>query len=74
MGLRYRHYLTEGWEKVHNDVNTWYSSPNIMFIKLRIRRAGHVSCTVRNAYSLVAKPDGKRPFGRYRRIRDNKIR
>jgi hypothetical protein len=73
MVLRQRHYLTEGWEKAHND-NTWYSSPNIMFIKLRTRWAGHASCTVRNAYNLVAKSDGKRPFGRYRRKRDNKIR
>jgi hypothetical protein len=64
--------------KLHNEeLHNVYSSPNIIVvIKSRwMRWARHAACTseMRNMYKiLVGKSEGKRPFGRHRRIwKDN---
>jgi hypothetical protein len=61
-----------GWKILHNEeLHNLYASLNIKRV-MKLRRmmwAGHVVCmgAMRNAYNiLVDKPDGKRPFGRYR--------
>jgi hypothetical protein len=68
------------WMKLHNEeLHNLYSSPNIMTIikSMRMRMAGHVARMgeKRNAYRiLVGKPEGKRPIGRQRRRRVDKIK
>ena len=66
------------WRKLHNEeLNDLYSSHNIVRLikSRRMRWAGHVARMAegRGVHKvLVGKPDGKRPFGRRRRIwKDN---
>ena len=72
--------VTVEWRKVHYEVlNDLYSSLNIIrVIKTRIMRcAGHVSHLGENRgvyMVLVGKPEGKRPFGRPRRRREDNIK
>jgi len=72
--------VTGEWRKVHNEeLNDLHSSPNIVrVIKWsRMRWAGHVACMEerRGVYRvLVAKPEGKRPFGRPRRRWEDDIK
>ena len=61
------------WRRLNNEeLNDWYSSPNVVRVikSRRMRCAGHVARMgeERVAYRvLVGKPEGKRPLGRPRR-------
>jgi hypothetical protein len=65
-----RDEVTGNWRKLHNEeFHNLYSSPNIirMIKSRRMRWAGHVARMgeTRKAYwTLVGKPEGKRPLGR----------
>jgi len=67
-----RDEATGQWRRLHNeDLYNFCSSPSItrMIKSGRIRWTGHVERmgNTRGAYrGLVARPDGKRQFGRYR--------
>jgi hypothetical protein len=70
-GLK-RDEVTGKWRKLHNEeLRDLYSSPSIIRIikSRRMRWASHVARMgeKRNAYTLVGKPEGKRPLGRPRR-------
>ena len=68
-----RDEVTGEWRKLRNEeLNDWYSSPNIIRVvkSRRMRWAGHVSRMGerRGVYRvLVGKPEGKRPLGVPRR-------
>jgi hypothetical protein len=70
------------WRKMHNEElhKFYYSSSIIRTIKSRRTGwEGHVECMgkKRNAYTcriLVEKPEGKRPLGIPRRMRENNIK
>jgi len=70
----------EEWRKLHNEeLNDLNSSPNIVRVikSRRMRWAGHVTCMGerRSLYRvLVGKPEGKRPLGRPRHIREDNIK
>jgi hypothetical protein len=72
--------VTGEWRKLHNEeLHILYSFPNIIrqFKSRRMRWAGHVARMgeERNVYKvLVGKPEGKRPPGRPRHIREDGIR
>jgi len=59
------------------ELHNLYSSSRVTrVIKLRMRQAGKVACMgeMKNAYILLAKPEGKRSLGRPRcRYEDNII-
>jgi hypothetical protein len=64
--------VTGEWRKLHNEeLHDMYYSPSIIRIikTKRMRLAGHVARMgeKRNVYSLVGKPEGRRPLGRPRR-------
>ena len=72
--------VTGEWRKLHNEeLNELYSSPNIIWVikSRRMKWAGHVArmgerrgvCMV-----LVWKPEGKRPFVRPKRRREDNIK
>ena len=67
-----REEATGWWRRIHKEeLYNRYCSPNIirMIKSGRMRWAGHVVCVGdrRGAYrGLVARPDGKKPFGRHR--------
>ena len=75
-----RDKITGKWRKLHNtELNDPYSLPSILPVikSRRIRLAGHVSGMGkrRGVYRiLVGKPEGKRPFGRPRRRREDNIK
>jgi hypothetical protein len=68
------------WRRLHNkELYALYSSPDIIWVikSRRLKWAGHVTCMGerRGAYrALVGKPEGKRPFGRPRRRREDNIK
>jgi len=68
-----RDKVTGEWRKLHNeDLNDWYSSPNIIRVTYsrKMRWAGHVALMRERKYVyrlLVEKPEGKIPLGRPRR-------
>jgi hypothetical protein len=67
-----RDEVTGEWRKLHNkELHDLYSSPSFIRIMKarRVRWAGHVARMgeKRNAYTLVGKPEGRRPLGRPRR-------
>ena len=68
-----RDEVTGEWRRLHNEeLNDWYSSPNIVRVikSRRMRWAEHVARMgeERGVYRvLVGKPEGKRPLGRPRR-------
>jgi len=74
-----RYKVTGEWRKLHNEeLNGLYCSPNIVWvIKLRkMRWVGHVASmgVSRGAHRvLVGKTEGKRPRGRLRHRREDKI-
>jgi len=63
-----RDEVTVDWRRLHNEeLNDFYSSPNIVRVIKSRRWAGHVVCMgeKRGVYRvLVGKPEGKRPLGR----------
>jgi hypothetical protein len=65
-----RDEVTGCWGKLHNEkLHNLYSSPSIirMIKSRRMRWSGHVArmAKKKNAYwTLVGKPEGKRPLGR----------
>ena len=68
-----RDEVTGEWRRLHNEeLNDWYSSPNIVRVikSRRMRWVGHVERMgeERGVYRvLVGKTEGKRPLGRPRR-------
>ena len=67
------------WRKIHEALNDLYSSPNIVRVikSRRMRWAEHVASIGerRGVYRvLVGKPEGKRPYGRPRRRREDSIK
>jgi hypothetical protein len=67
------------WRKLHNELHSLYSSPNIVRVikSRRMRWAGHVACMGegRCVYRvLVGSPKGKRPLGRRRRKWEGNIK
>jgi hypothetical protein len=72
--------VTGGWRKPHKEkLHKLHCSPDTvkMIKSKRMRWAGHVALMVRIRYSykiLVAKPEGKREFGRTRRTREDNIK
>ena len=77
-GLK-RDRVTGEWRKLHNEeLNSLYSSPNIVVIKSRrMRWAGHVARMEegRGVHKvLVGKPEGKRPLGRRKRRWEDNIK
>jgi hypothetical protein len=75
-----RDEVTGEWRKLHNEeIHDLHSSPDIVrVIKSRTMGwAGHVSRMGerRGIYKVfVGKPEGKRPFGRSRRRREDNIK
>jgi hypothetical protein len=75
-----RDETTGEWRRLHNEeLNDLYSSPNIIRAvkSRRMRWAGHVTRMgeKRGAYRiLMGRPEGKRPFGRPRRSREENIK
>ena len=75
-----RYEVTEEWKKLHNkEFNNLYCSPNKFRMNKyrRIRLVGHLARMgeTRGVYRiLVGKPEGKRPFGRPRRRREDNIK
>jgi hypothetical protein len=75
-----RDEVTGEWRRLHDkELYALYSSPNIIRVikPRRLRWAGHVARMGerRGAYrALVGKPEGKRPFGRPRRRREDNIK
>ena len=73
-----RDEVTGEWRKLHNEnLNDLYSSPNIIrvIISRRMRWAGHVACTGRNGYMVLAgKPERKGSLGRPRRRWEDNIK
>ena len=72
--------VTGDWRKLHKEeLNDLYSSPNIARVtkSRRMRWAAHVARMEegRDVHKvLVGKPEGKRPFGRPRRRREDNIK
>jgi hypothetical protein len=71
-----RDEVIRDWRKLHNELHSLYSSPNIirMMKSRRMRWAGHVAHMGerRNAYrGLVGKPEGKIPQRRPRRTSED---
>jgi len=79
LGLRWDE-VTGKWRKLNNEeLNDLCCSHNIVRVikSKRIRWAGRVACMGerRVVYRvLVGKPEGKRPFGRPRRRREDNIK
>jgi hypothetical protein len=79
LGLR-RDEVTGEWSKLHNEeLRDLYSSPSMIRVvkSRRMRLVGHVARNgeKRNAFRLlVRKAEGKRPLGRPRRSRVDKIK
>jgi hypothetical protein len=75
-----RDEVTGDWRKSHNvELHNLYSAPDIIrqVKSTRMRWAGHVARMgeERKMYKvLVGKPEGKRPLGRPRRMREDAIR
>jgi len=75
-----RDEVTGEWRKLHTEeLNDLFFSPNIVrVIKWRrMRWAEHVACMGENRVvyrALVGKPEGKRPFVRPRRRREDNIK
>jgi hypothetical protein len=66
-----------GWRNLHEELRNLNFSPNIITTlkSRRLRRAGHLSHMVKNAYRVwVGKPKGKRPLGRSRRRLEDNIK
>jgi hypothetical protein len=73
-----RYEVMRGWRKLRNEeLHNLYSSSNIIrMIKSRMRWVEHVlhMGEMRNAHKiLVEKPEGRRPLGRPRNKREDKI-
>jgi len=73
-----RDEVTGEWRKLHNEISTLYSSPNIIWVnKSRMSWVGKIArmgerrgaCRV-----VVGKPEGRRPLGRPRRRREDNIK
>jgi hypothetical protein len=69
----------ESWRKLHDELCSLYSSPNIIITikSRRMRWVGHVARTgeERGVYRvLVGRPEGKRPLGRPRRRWEDNIK
>jgi hypothetical protein len=69
----------ESWIKLHNELHSPYTSPNIVRVikSRRMRWAGHVARVreVRGVYGvLVGRPEEKRPLGRPRRRWEDNIK
>jgi len=65
--------VTRDWRKLQNELNDLYFSPDFFWVikSRRIRLAGHVARIGerRGVYrDVMGKPEGKRQFGRPRRI------
>jgi len=70
-----RDKVTGEWIRLHNEeLYDLYSSRNILVIKSRKTWAGQVG-DMRGAYRvLLVGPEGKRPFGRARRVWEDNIK
>jgi hypothetical protein len=71
--------VTGEWRKLHNELHSLYSSPNIIrqIKSRRMRWAGHVAHMGEERYAykvLVVKPEGKRPLERPRRRWEDEIK
>jgi hypothetical protein len=75
-----REEVARGWKKLHNEeTHNLCASSNITGVvkSSRMKWAGHVACMggMRNVYNiLIGKPEGRKPFGKPRRRREDNIR
>jgi hypothetical protein len=72
-----RDKVTGGWRKLHNEEpHNLYPSPSIILIikSRRMRWTGHVPRMGRRVVHLVAKPEGKRPPGIFKRRWEDNIK
>jgi hypothetical protein len=67
--------VTREWRRLHNGELYDLYSPNIWAISSRTMRwAGHVAHRERCIQEFGGKPEGRRPLGRSKRIREDNIK